>query len=126
MTSSYFKLDGWRGVIGSFVIWALYFVIVYAYLSVVCLSGRPDAELDGVNPLTLTLIAITGAALSLIAAVGWIGFKSWRAVGEVKGEKKPAQKRELFTSLLIVMTSGLAFLSTFWVGLPILLLQPCQ
>lgn len=122
----YLKPEGWLGVIGGFVIWALYFVIVYAYLSVGCVSGLSDAELYGLNALTLTLVTITGVALSLIGAVGWIGFKSWRAAGNGKGEVKIAQQQARFTSLLMVMTSGLAFLSTLWVGLPVLLLQPCQ
>ncbi|MBA4142596.1 MAG: hypothetical protein H0X43_06210 [Nitrosospira sp.] len=128
MTLSDYRLDGWRGVISGFVIWAAYFVVIYAYLSVGCEKGLSDAELLGVNTVTLGLVAITMAALGSIGALGWVGFASWRAAarGNSEDEKTTAGTRNRFTGLLMMMTSGLALLSTILVGFPVLLLHPCQ
>lgn len=127
MTLGYLRLDGWRGVIGSFVIWAIYFLVIYAFLSVGCEKGSPEAELYGVNVLTLALVAITVSTLALIAAVGLTGVVRWRAAADDdRNEQATDQIQNRFTALLGMMASGLALLSTIWVGFPVLLLQPCQ
>jgi hypothetical protein len=124
----YLKLAGWRGVIGSFVIWATYFVVIYVYLSIGCAKGLTHAEGNGVNSLTLALFAITLIALAGIALVGWNGYASWRspspATGHDEGEATKDQNR--FTGLLAMMTSCLALLSAIWVAVPMLMLSPCQ
>lgn len=127
MTTGYFRLGGWRGAIGSFVLWAIYFVVVYAYLSIGCEKGWSEAELFGLKVLTLALAAITLAAMGAIAALAWMGFRRWRtAANSNSDEGSINESQDRFTGLLTVMTSGLALLATIWVGLPVLLLQPCQ
>lgn len=110
--------DSLTGMIGAFVVWTAYFGAIYAFLSVACVADLGDAA------IRMALLIMTGATLALIAFFAWRALRVWRL--EASGaSSEPDPSRRHFMALATVMISGLAFVSTVWVALPILLLSPC-
>jgi hypothetical protein len=116
------RWGSWTGTIAPFAIWMLYFLVVYAIVSVGCIGGYARAEMAGIHAIRLALGLATVAAAAGIAAFGWIG---WRR-GHGQGSVGPAAERARFAGSVAVLAAFLAALCTAWVALPALMLHPCQ
>lgn len=108
------------------VIWAVYFVGVYAWQGLACGTALNSAELAGVNLVRLGLILIWIVALGLMLITG---LRAWR-IGQVLSHdpENPSDKiaeRMLFMRWLSLLLSGLFLVAVIWIGLPTLMLDPC-
>lgn len=110
--------DSLTGMVSPFLAWVGYFGAVYAFLSVACVVGLPAAAIRTV------LFIATGAALALIAYIASRAVRAWR-VEAAASVSEPDPSRRRFMALTAALISALAFVSTVWVALPILLLSPC-
>lgn len=117
--------DSLIGMTGGFIVWSLYFVAMYAWLSVGCVAGWDRTHLLGVDTMRFTLAALTLMASLLIACFGWRSFKVARHERREAAEGS-ARGRRQFMALLAAALAGLALVSTFWVGAPLFLLAPCS
>lgn len=123
--AAYFLQDSLVGTVSSLLVWAVYFVAAYVFLSIGCASGLSRVRVLGVDAVQLTLLLMTLVALALIA---WIAVASVRAGRRtrprVSAEPRVAERRR-FMSRTAVLLAGLAFVATLWMGVSILVLAPC-
>ncbi len=97
------------------IIWALWFVVIYAALSVVCSVAPPAA---GNGPLTW----LNGGLLLLTVLVSLllfgVGLRCWRASRKAESEAR-------FFSRTAAGTYVLSGVATLLIGVPIMVLPPC-
>lgn len=101
------------GMTAAFLVWSGYFVIMYALLSLACVSGAAA-------PVVATALALVTVAT--LATLGWIG---WRALRAWRAASGPDDARPRFMALTGALGAGLALVATLWVAGPLLLLEPC-
>lgn len=95
--------------ISPMIVWATYFVLVYAVQGIGCDRGWDRIGWLGSNALTVTLLALTVAAL---AAIGMLGARAWsRRVG--------------FEGRVMGVLAVVAAIATVYVALPTMMLEPC-
>lgn len=100
--------------------WCAWFVVVYGALSVGC-AVLPSASLEGVvNPLNLSLLAIT---LATTFALAWCAWRCWRAA-PVPDDDAPHGPRR-FICRVSAGAHLVAAVATLVVGLPVLAYPPC-
>lgn len=123
--AGYFLQDSLVGTVSSLLVWAVYFVAAYVFLSVACASGLNRVRVLGMDAVQLTLVLMTIITLALIA---WIAVASVRAGRRIRprvsAEPRVAERRR-FMSRTAVLLAGLAFVATLWMGVSILVLAPC-
>jgi len=112
------------GVITAMIIWAAWFVLVYALTGVGCDAGWHTRSFAGISHLSLWMLASTVVAVALMAWCAWRGWVGWRDGREVGGGRESAQ-RQRFLGLLMLVLALLAIAGTLMIALPILLLDPC-
>lgn len=112
-------------VISSMIIWAVWFVAVYALTGVGCRAGWQRHALPAGNLLSLVLVACTLLALALIASAGVAGYRAWRAAreGNVRGQE--AAQRQRFMGLAMLMLAVISAIGTVLGVVPVLMLDPC-
>jgi len=121
------KHGGLVGMISGLIIWAVHFVIVYAFAGVGCASGWDNVEYLGINAMSFALAVITGVALVLILLTGLRGLQGWRlARASPNGASKDIAERYRFVGLLRLIVAGLALVAVLFTGIPIPLLPPCD
>lgn len=97
------------------IVWALWFVAIYAGLSVACSVAPPEASKGAVTWLNGALLVLTLlVTLVLAGASVWC----WRA-------SRQGSTREVFftrvSAAVYLLTAG----STLLIGAPVLVLPPC-
>ncbi len=95
------------------IIWSLWFVIMYASLSVACAFVPPDSALGPrtwINGLLLILTLVVTLLLTLLAV------RNWRAPGD--GHRR-------FVARVSAGIYFAAAIATLGVGLPVVALPPC-
>lgn len=97
-----------------FIVWACYFVGVYALLSIACVNFAPSPGDSPVNWLNLTLLAITFTVAATLLYQAWRGWKI---------KTPPAAPR--FVNRIGVAVYLVAALATLGTGIPALVLIPC-
>lgn len=110
------------GMTGAFIVWSVYFVAIYAFLSIGCVVELDRARLLGVDAVRFTLLVLTAIAFLLIAYYGWRSLQAAR--GEPQGADAERDPRR-FMALVAALAAGLALVSAVWTGVPIFLLGPC-
>lgn len=115
------------GVISGMIVWAVWFVTVYALTGVGCRAGWSQVTLPvGINLLTLVLLSTVVAALGLIGWCGWTGYAAWRQARAVDaGRGGEATQRQRFMGLAMALLSAIAAIGTLMGALPMLMLDPC-
>lgn len=101
------------------IVWAVFFVVIYALLSVGCAIGADavTARVSLRDPLTLTLLAAFGLHLLVLAAMLGASARAWRA-----HRRSPDGA---FVRRLTVLLDTVGLFGVLWVGFPVLLLPPC-
>lgn len=89
-------------VFAGVIVWALHFTAIYAFTSLACTRGMPDAVAWGIG----------GATLAAVAACGWILRAALR--------RTPA-----FDAWLTAGIAAMALLAIVWEALPVLMVTPC-
>lgn len=113
--------DSLIGMTGALIAWSLYFVVMYAFLSVGCAAELDRARLLGIDAVRFTLAALTVITFLLIAYYGWRSLQTARSVRAGNAEVD----RRGFMALVAALAAGLALVSTLWTAAPIFFLEPC-
>lgn len=114
-----------RGFILPAVIWALYFAVVYAVQGAGCAGALDPADAAQSGPLRSVLLVLTLIAAVAIAAVGVWSWRTWLKVRPAAG-RDSVSERSTFLAQGALLNAALFLVATLWVGLPILLLDPCE
>ena len=104
-------------VVLGLVIWSVWFVAVYAGLSVGCAVAAPDPAAGAVTWLNGTLLLLTLLTTLLLAF--WAR-RCWRVSVEAQ-----ADSMERFVTRIAAVVHGVSAASTLAVGLPIIVYPPC-
>lgn len=115
------------GAISGMIVWALWFVLVYALTGVGCRAGWNHLPLAfGINLLTGLMVLSALAALALIGWLGWMGYAAWRqAQASASRGGQDALQRQRFMGMTMAWLSVIAALGTLLTALPMLMLAPC-
>jgi hypothetical protein len=113
------------GVITPMILWAAWFVLVYALTGVGCEGGWNTRTFAGINHLSLWMLASTVAAVALMTWCAWRGWVGWRDDGLDDGCGREVAQRRRFLGMVMLVLSLLAIAGTLMIALPILLLDPC-
>jgi len=115
----------WPGVISGMIIWAIWFVVVYALTGVGCEAGWETRKVPGGNLLSAMMLLTTVLALALIALAALSGYRGWQAGRLAVRPAADRRQRERFMGLIMLVLSLLAAVGTVMVAIPILMLSPC-
>lgn len=101
-----------------FSIWSIWFIAMYAGLSVVCQFTAPAPQDGAANWLNYMLWGLTSAVITLLLLMAWRGWRYCRSV--------PHGSRTLrFVGYVSTVLYVMAALATLLGGLPVLVLAPC-
>lgn len=101
------------------IIWSLYFVAVYAGMSIVCSDFAPPQSNGPVTWLNAALLALT-----IIVVLGLL-FQAWRGWRVLSREGSSATDNNRFIVYVGVAVYLVAALATVLTGAPLLVLTPC-
>src|SRR5690606_27359226 len=104
-------------VLGLFL-WALWFVLAYGGLSVVCAFAPPEPQLGAATWINALLLVLALASCSLLLL---LALRCWRASRAAVGRQQQAR----FVSQVSAAAYFAAALATLAGGLPTLVLPPC-
>ena len=114
-----------RGFILPAALWALYFAAVYAVQGAGCAAAVEAPGPEGFGPLRAVLLALTLAAAAAIAGSGLWSWRTWRRVRPATA-RGTAFERSTFLAQGALLNAALFLVATLWVGLPVLLFDPCR
>ncbi len=120
-----FPANGWGFMLAP-LSWFAYFLAVYALQGAGCAAGLDDRSLFGVNALGFALATLTVAVLAAIAVSGVWSYRAWRRLlEELEEEEHQTRGHSAFLAYGALLHAGLFLVATLWIGIPILLLEPC-
>lgn len=96
------------------IIWSVWFVLIYSVLSIGCAFATLDNSVSPVNWLNALLLVLT---LITTALLGYLAWHCWRA------PTPPGNHR--FIARVAAGIYLVGAISTFAIGLPVLVLPPC-
>lgn len=99
------------------VIWSLWFVAIYAGLSVVCQRAPPAPDSGPWNSLNLTLLLASLLTAALLGALTWL---FWRAAQRAKTDGSAHYAATTAAAVNLV-----AMFAVLFITLPILWMPPC-
>lgn len=114
-----------RGFLLPAVVWTLYFALVYSVQGAGCAAAVEAPGPEGFGPLRAVLLALTLGAAAAIAATGLGSWRAWRGLRAV-AERDTAFERATFLAQGALLNAALFLVATLWIGLPILLFDPCR
>lgn len=110
----------WQLLIG-LCVWTLWFVVVYAGVSVACSAAPPPAARATASGINLGLIAFT---LGIAGVLGLAAFVCAKGAGRIdSGDTGDGLRRFIATAATALY--AVAAVSTLFVGLPLLFVWPC-
>ncbi|MBV2128448.1 hypothetical protein [Arsukibacterium indicum] len=103
-------------------IWSIWFVAMYAGLSVACQLAAPASEQGAVNWLNASLFLLTLLVLAVLLALAW---RTWRACLQQRKDKNTGGVKHFtgYVSTVLYLASAIATLAG---GLPVLVFAPCS
>ena len=99
-------------------IWSIWFIAMYAGLSVVCQLATPAPQDGAANWLNYALFGLTLIVITLLLLLAWRG---WRYCQSVQHANRP-QRFIAYVSTVLYLMAALATLAG---ALPVLVLPPC-
>lgn len=115
------------GMVSGLIVWAVWFVVVYALTGVGCRAGWHTRAMPVGNLLSIVMLACTVLALLLIFVCARRGYIAWRGARSASGQAgAEAVQRRRFLGLTMLLVSALAAVGTVLVAVPIFMLPPCQ
>jgi len=113
-----------RGFVLPAAIWTLYFAAVYSVQGAGCSVPLEEEAAGGSEPLEAILLALTLAAIAGIGAVAVGSYRTWRRLGG-EADRDVRFERATFLSQGALLNALLFLVATIWIGLPVLLFDPC-
>lgn len=107
------------------LVWAGYFYINYTLQGIACGTHLQHMEWFGINLASLILAVILLFAIGIVLTAGIRAWHGWRRLSRANGDTGSHSNRALFMSYLSLLLAGLFLLSLVWIGVPVLLLDPC-
>jgi len=114
-----------RGFLLPAVIWALYFAVVYSVQGAGCAAAVEPPGPEGFGPLRAVLLALTLGAAAAIAVTGLGSWRAWRRLRPAAA-RDTTFERATFLAQGALLNAALFLVATLWVGLPILVFDPCR
>ena len=120
-------LSPWRltGIAAPMAVWALHLVAVYSLQGVACAEGWDRIRFAGLEALTWWLLALTLAALMVLA---WLGLRAWRGwQAACSGTEHPPRRaaRRRVSAAVTGALSAMAAVAVCFTTIPVLLLPGC-
>lgn len=110
------------GLAAPMALWALHFVAAYSLVGLGCEEGWDQQRTLGLSALVWSLLAITVAALALIAL---LGLRGWQARVASGNAADPGQRRRRFLASATALLAILATIAVLFTAVPVFLLPPC-
>lgn len=114
-----------RGFLLPAVIWALYLAVVYAVQGAGCAAAIEAPGPEGFGPLWSVLLVLTLAAAGGIAASGIWSWRTWRRMRPLEG-RDVVFERSAFLAQGALLNAALFLVATLWIGLPVVMFDPCR
>lgn len=105
-------------MVSGLVIWALWFVVVYAFLSISCAVAPPEETLGPVTWINAVLLLVTALTACVLMAAS---VRCWR----LRRSMAEAAHHRRFSVSVATSVYALSAFATLVVGLPVLLWPPC-
>jgi hypothetical protein len=103
-------------LVSGLTIWGIWFVAIYAGLSVACSVAPPEPERD----------MLTGINLGVgLATLGTTALLAWLAWASVTAGRKAERRRERFFAYVSTGVFLFSAAGTLFVGYPVTFLPPC-
>jgi hypothetical protein len=112
-------------MVSGLVVWAVWFVAVYALAGLGCERGWNERSALGGNMLSVTLLGATAVALAVIGWCAVRGYTGWRSERGRRASGQEARNRARFMGFVMFVLSLIAVLATVMVAIPMLMLDPC-
>ena len=114
-----------RGFLLPAAIWTLYFAGVYSVQGAGCAAAIEAPGPGGFGPLRAVLLALTLVAAGAIVVTGLGSWRAWRRLRPA-AERDTAFERATFLAQGALLNAALFLVATLWIGLPILVFDPCR
>lgn len=105
-------------MVSGLVIWALWFVLMYAFLSVSCAVAPPAEALGRITWINGILLVMTVLTILLLAAASVHCWRLRRSMTEASDHRR-------FSVAVATSVYALSSVATLVVGLPVLVWPPC-
>ena len=105
-------------------VWALHFAAVYGLQGLACAEGWQRMRIAGIELPIVLLLALTVAALAVIA---WLGLRAHRRVRQADAAalRSGADERRGFLATAAVFASLLGAIAVVFTAVPLLMLETC-
>lgn len=113
------------GVISALIVWAVWFVVVYALTGVGCREGWNAIALPVGNLLSLLMLLSAVIALTFIGHCARLGYRAWRNDRVAQSADNEAAAQARFLGLMMLLAAVFAAIGTLLGALPIFMLDPC-
>ena len=104
----------------SLTLWGLFFVVIYAGLSVACSVAPPDPERDMFTGINAGVGVVTLVTTLLLLWLAWASMQAGRKAGRKEGLGRESYFAYVSAGMFLFSACG-----TLFVGLPIAMLPPC-
>ncbi len=112
-------------MVSGLLLWTLYFLFNYAFLSLGCALGFAEIQVAGLSLVHWVILAVTPLVLLAMVYLAWRSWQQYRELGEAEAEPELV-RRQRFMALVAVMIHGLAVIALCWVATPVLMgIPPC-
>lgn len=115
-----------KGFLLAPVLWFVYFLAVYSLQGAGCAMIDPGPA-GGAGALRITLALLTAAVAAAIVAQGIWSYRSWKRLPHAsESETAHPHAHAGFLAHGSLLHAALFFVATLWIGIPILLIGPCD
>lgn len=103
-------------------IWALHFLVCYVFAAVFCAKTGDSADFSVVR---LVVAVATAVAIAAIALVGFLGYRQWAIVSDVRQDQPTDVDRRQLLGQAAILLCGLSAVAVVYVALPALFIASC-
>ena len=115
-----FKLTHPIHLVSGLILWGLFFVVIYAGLSVACSVAPPAPERDMFTGINAGVGVVTLVTTALLGWLAWASVVAGRRAGRKEGLGRESYFAYVSAGMFLFSACG-----TLFVGLPIAMLPPC-
>jgi hypothetical protein len=115
-----------RAMVAAPTIWAAHFLLCYIVAAVYC--AKAAAPVADLGPVRIWVALVTVLALGGIATCGVSAFRygGFERVSSAPHDADTISARRRFLSYSTLLLSGLSFVATLYVALPVLFIASCR